>query len=183
MINKSTACGCQHSAVGCLIEDKKSKSNKHSESIAWQYQVPYRLYVFLEVLYPFRSKRRYLTILYNMKNVSVFVCIAFKNAGDRLTCQISAQYLQGKKVWKTVPSVKFTKSKACNSAKNQWGATKLLTRSVSHDDWLTCQKSAQYVQVFRKKVQKTVWSLKFTKSKVCDFAKNWWSITKVKLDL
>ena len=29
------------------------------------------------------------------------------------------------KVWKTVPSVKFTKSKSRNSTKNQRGATKL----------------------------------------------------------
>ena len=36
-------------------------------------------------------------------------------------CKKSAQYLRGyrKKVWKMVPSVKFTKSKASNSAKNQ----------------------------------------------------------------
>ena len=30
------------------------------------------------------------------------------------------------------------------------------TRSVSHDDLLTCQKSAQYLKAFRKKLQKTV---------------------------
>ena len=30
--SKSTACGCQHSAVGCLIEDKKSKSKKGHNS-------------------------------------------------------------------------------------------------------------------------------------------------------
>ena len=45
---------------------------------------------------------------------------AFKNAGNRLTCQKSAQYLQGyeKKVWKIVPSVKFIKCKTRNFAKN-----------------------------------------------------------------
>ena len=37
---------------------------------------------------------------------------------------------------------------------------------------LNTKKSAKYVQAFRKKVQKPVWSLKFTKSKVLDFAKN-----------
>ena len=41
----------------------KFNRNKHSESIAWQYQGPYRLHLFLEVQYPFRSKRRYLIIL------------------------------------------------------------------------------------------------------------------------
>ena len=37
------------------------------------------------------------------------------------------------------------------------------TLSVTHGDWLTCPKSGQYLQGFRKKVQKTVWLLKFTK--------------------
>ena len=65
-------------------------------------------------MYSWRYNILYLTILYNIRNVFVFVCIAFKNAGDWLTCQKSAQYLQGyrKKVWKTVPLMKFTKSKA-----------------------------------------------------------------------
>ena len=78
-------------------------------------------------MYTWRYNILYLTILYNVRNVSVFVCIAFKNTGDWLTCQKSAQYLQGyrKKVWKTIPSMKFTKSKASISAKNQWGAMKL----------------------------------------------------------
>ena len=49
---------------------------------------------------------------------------------------------------------------------------------LSHYDWLICQKSAQYLQAFRKKLQKTVWSLKFTKSKVRDFTKNRWSVTR-----
>ena len=31
-INKSTACGCQRSAVGCLIEGKKSTSKKGHNS-------------------------------------------------------------------------------------------------------------------------------------------------------
>ena len=63
-------------------------------------------------MYTWRYNILHLTILYNTRNVSVFVCIAFKNAGDRLVCQKSAQYLQGyrKKVWKTIPSMKFTKS-------------------------------------------------------------------------
>ena len=30
--NKSTACGCQDSAVGCLIENEKSKSKKGNNS-------------------------------------------------------------------------------------------------------------------------------------------------------
>ena len=48
----------------------------------------------------------------------VFVCIAFKNAGDRLTCQKSAQYLQAyRKKSGKLPSVQFTKSKARNLRK------------------------------------------------------------------
>ena len=43
------------------------------------------------------------------------------------------------------------------------------TRSVSHGDWLTCQKSGQYLQAFR--------------NKVLNFAKNHWSLTKLKLSL
>ena len=31
-LNKSTACRCQRLAVGCLIEDKKSKSKKEHNS-------------------------------------------------------------------------------------------------------------------------------------------------------
>ena len=57
------------------------------------------------------------------------------------------------------------------------------TRSVIHGEWLTCQKSGQKLQRFRKKVQKTVWSLKSTKSKAGNFVKNHWSITKLKVDL
>ena len=38
-------------------------------------------------MYTWRYNILYLTILYNIRNVSVFVCIAFKNAGDWLTCQ------------------------------------------------------------------------------------------------
>ena len=34
-----------------------------------------------------------------------------------------------------------------------------------------------------KKFRKTVWSLKFTKSKARNFAKYRWSVTKLKLDL
>ena len=45
------------------------------------------------------------------------------------------------------------------------------------------KKSGQYLQAFRKKMWKTVWSRKFTKSKAHNFAKNQWSITKLKLDL
>ena len=37
--------------------------------------------------------------------------------------------------------------------------------------------------MFRKKVRKTVQIVKFTKSKARNFAKNLWSITKLKLDL
>ena len=48
---------------------------------------------------------------------------------------------------------------------------------------LHAKKSGQYLQVFRKKVRKTVWSLKFAKSKARNFAKNWWSVTKLKLNL
>ena len=33
-----------------------------------------------------------------------------------------------------------------------------------------------------KKFRKTVWSLKFTKSKARNFAENRWSVTKLKLD-
>ena len=33
-------------------------------------------------MYTWRYNILYLTILYNIRNVSVFVCIAFKNAGD-----------------------------------------------------------------------------------------------------
>ena len=53
------------------------------------------------------------------------------------------------------------------------------TPSVNYGDWLTCQKSGQNRQVFRKKVWKTVSSVKFTKSKARNFAKNQWSITKL----
>ena len=56
------------------------------------------------------------------------------------------------------------------------------TWSVSHGDWLTRQ-SAEHLQAFRKKVLKTVWSLKITKSKACNFAKSRWSVTKLELDL
>ena len=52
--------------------------------------------------------------------------------------------------------------------------------SVSHGDWHTCQKSVQYLQAFRKKV---VWLLKLTKSKARNFAKNQWSVMKLKADL
>ena len=94
---------------------------------------------------------------------------------DWLTCQKSAQYLQvfRKKFQKTVWSLKFTKSKVRDFAKNQWSVERneTQTRSVSHGDWLTCPKSGQYLQAFRKKVRKTVWSLKFTKSKARNFAK------------
>ena len=47
---------------------------------------------------------------------------------------------------------------------------------------LHAKKSGQYLQAFRKKVRKTVCSLKFTKSKARNFAKNQWSV-KLKLDL
>ena len=60
---------------------------------------------------------------------------------------------------------------------------KTQTRSVNHCDRLTCQKSGQYRQAFRKKVWKTVSSLKFTKSKARNFAKNRWRVMKLKLDL
>ena len=65
----------------------------------------------------------------------VFVCIAFKNAGDCLTCQKSAQYLQGyrKKVWKIVPSMKFTQSKALIPRKSM-RCDETSTQIVSHDD-------------------------------------------------
>ena len=36
----------QQKMITCF---KETETNKHSESIAWQYQVPYWLYVFLEV--------------------------------------------------------------------------------------------------------------------------------------
>ena len=32
MTNKSKACRCQHTTVGCLIEDKKSKSKQGHNS-------------------------------------------------------------------------------------------------------------------------------------------------------
>ena len=48
---------------------------------------------------------------------------------------------------------------------------------------LHAKKLGQYLQAFRKKVRKTVWSLKFTMSKAHNFAKNQWSVTKFKLDL
>ena len=35
------------------------------------------------------------------------------------------------------------------------GVYETQTRSVSHGDWLTCQKSGQYLQAFKKTVQKT----------------------------
>ena len=37
---------------------------------------------------------------------------------------------------------------------------------------LHAKKSGQYLQAFRKKVRKTIWSRKFTKSKARNFAKN-----------
>ena len=57
------------------------------------------------------------------------------------------------------------------------------TWSVIHGDWFTWQKSGHNLQAFRKKVPKTVWSLKFTKSKAGNFTKNQRSVTKLKLDL
>ena len=57
------------------------------------------------------------------------------------------------------------------------------TRSASHSDRLTCQKSGQHLQAFRKKVRKTVLTLKFTKSKAHNFTKNQWSVMNLKLDL
>ena len=44
---------------------RKSRINKHSGSIAWQYQVPYWLYVFLDVgnNIVLEVKERHLTIL------------------------------------------------------------------------------------------------------------------------
>ena len=56
---------------------------------------------------------------------------------------------------------------------------------ISKSWWLTYMQKNQ-VNVYKcleKKAQKTVWSLKFTKSKARNFAKNQWSITKLKLDL
>ena len=47
---------------------------------------------------------------------------------------------------------------------------------------LHAKKSAEYQQVFMKKVRKTVRSLKFIKSKARNFAKNQWRVTKLKLD-
>ena len=57
------------------------------------------------------------------------------------------------------------------------------TQSASHGDWLTCKKSGQYLQAFRKKVQKTIWPLKFIKSKARSLAKSQWSVKKLQLDL
>ena len=37
--------------------------------------------------------------------------------------------------------------------------------------------------MFRKKVWKTVWLLKYTKSKARNFTKNQWGVTRLKLDL
>ena len=57
------------------------------------------------------------------------------------------------------------------------------TGSVKHGDGLPWQKSGQYLQVFRKKVWKTVSSLKLLSFKARNFAKNLWNVTKLKLDL
>ena len=48
---------------------------------------------------------------------------------------------------------------------------------------LHAKNQVNYLQAFRKKVRKAVRSLKFTKSKARNFAKNQWSVTKLKLDL
>ena len=135
-------------------------------------------------MYTWRYNILYLTILYNTRNVSVFVCIAFKNAGDWLKCQKSAQYLQGYRK----KSGKLFHRRNLLSLRQvfPWKINKVQWNSNSMWKswwWLTCQKSAQYLQAFRKKLQKTVWSLKFTKCKVRDFAKNPWSVTQLKLYL
>ena len=60
------------------------------------------------------------------------------------------------KVWKTVPSGKFTKSKVCNSAKTQCGATKLqLDLQVMMID-LHPKYQLNICKSFRKKVRKSV---------------------------
>ena len=40
-----------------------------------------------------------------------------------------------------------------------------------------------YKRLEKKKILKTVWSLKFTKSKARNIAKDRWSVTKLKFDL
>ena len=57
------------------------------------------------------------------------------------------------------------------------------TLYVRHGDSFTGQKSAQYLQEFRKKVRKTVGSLTFTEPKAGNFAQNQLSVTKLKRDL
>ena len=48
---------------------------------------------------------------------------------------------------------------------------------------LHSKKQVNICKRLEKKVQKTVWSLKFTKSKARNFAENQWSTTKLKVVL
>ena len=79
-------------------------------------------------------------------------------------------------------SLKFTKSKALNFAKKlmEWNSN-LICKSW----WLTFMRKNQVniCKHLKKKIQKTVWMLKFTKSKAHNFAKNQWCVKKLKLDM
>ena len=51
MSNKSIACGCQRSAVGCLIEDKKSKSKKGHNSEIMTFELsPFIVWIALGIV-------------------------------------------------------------------------------------------------------------------------------------
>ena len=83
---------CLHSLSNGLAKNEK---NKHSESIAWQYKSPtgcmysWRYNILSEVKEGIWSSFKI------KKMCRSFVCIAFKDAGNWLTCQKLAQYLQG----------------------------------------------------------------------------------------
>ena len=107
------------------------------------------------------------------------------NHGDWLTCQKSDQYLLAfrKKSLENCLIAEIYEVQGPLFRQKSMERNKTQSRSVNHSDWLTCQKSGQNRQAFRKKVRKNVWLLKFTKSKASNFAKNQWNVMKLKLDL
>ena len=78
--------------------------------------------------------------------------------------------------------MKFTKSKARNFAKNRWSVTKL---TLDMKVMVTDLHAKIQVDIYKdlEKSWENCWSLKFTKSKARDFAKNQFSIMKLTLNL
>ena len=78
--------------------------------------------------------------------------------------------------------VKFTKCKTRNFAKIK--EVQQNSNLIPKSWWLTYMPKISSTSArFRKKVRKTVWSLKLTKSKARNFAKKRQNVTKLKLDL